>query len=166
MDIRGYFVTGGHKPIDRSLVDRTVAMVRRALAMVDNASNILEGAGDGTGDGGILKGSDGNAVTETPSNSTYPRAEGGEQYLGVLLKMETKGDILSGPIILSSGVNHILGPLKSTQAADCHSMVLRAVRDVVGSTEDHCVDCGSRRRCLKGESWREWDREIVGEGGE
>lgn len=162
MDIRDYFVPKGHKPVDRSLVDRTIAMLRRALSMVDKASSILESVGDATEDAGTGKGHDEDAKTETPKNSTYPRVQGGG-YLGVLYEMETKGDILSGPIRVNPGVNHILGPLKSTQAADCHGMVLRAVRDVIGSKEDHCVDCGSRRRCQEGDSWREWDRGWDGE---
>jgi hypothetical protein len=149
-------VPGGHKPVDRSLVDRTVAMVRRALAMVDDASSILEAVGDTAGDAGEGREFEGSTETEIRKSNTYPRAQGGE-YLGVLHEMETKGDILNGPIRITPGVDHILGPLKSTQAAECHSFVLRAVRDAVGSKEDHCVDCGPRRRCQEGESWREWD---------
>jgi NAD-dependent dihydropyrimidine dehydrogenase PreA subunit len=155
-------VPGGHKPVDRSLVDRTVAMVRRALTMVDNASSILEAVGDAAGGAGVGEDYDEHAEAETHKNNTFPGAQG-DEYLGGLHEMETKGDILSGPIRITPGVDHILGPLKSTQAADCHSFVLRAVRDAVGSKEDHCVDCGSGRRCQEGESWREWDRGWDGE---
>jgi hypothetical protein len=64
-----------------------------------------------------------------------------------------KGDFVSGPSAVTAGIEHLLGPLSASQEVECDRMILKVVRDRIGSKETHCEGCGHPARCRSLAAW-------------
>ena len=109
LDIRDYWKPGGHKPVDQSLINRTMSAVHTALAMSTSATDT------------------GTAVSQ-------------------VRQLDRKGDYISRPSAVTAGTDHLLGPLIASQTKECSKMIFKTVRDLIGSTDDHCEACPGLQR--------------------
>lgn len=124
VDIRKYLIPGGHRPIDMSLVNRTINAIERGLryqlavypeyqrhlhpSVVSNAT------------------SESKAIDEiVPVPSPFP------------------GDFVFGPSSYPDSTEHILGPLQSNQTKICLSMLFAKLRVKLGIKAEsfHCDIC-------------------------
>ena len=171
MDIRDYFKPGGHKPVDQSLVERTISVLSTALEMVNRGfyenritsnsltlkendikgeakgNDIEEGATAATVDI-VLKGGDDRLLSQ---NRTTDKEEDEEWQLsssvvGDMVRVKQKGDVVSGPLNMTPGLDHFLGPLRADQESECGVSVLKRLRDELGNKEDHCFFCSAATR--------------------
>jgi hypothetical protein len=117
VDIRDYFIKGGHKPIDEPLINRTINAVKSS---VDSQR----------------KGNLGQVI----QLSKPPVA------VSTGAKIKTGGDVIMGSAILSQSLNHIMGPGKDSFLDSCKDMVFHKFRKELGvhnavSEDLHCNYC-------------------------
>lgn len=65
-----------------------------------------------------------------------------KNYTAFFQTTRITGDYINGPALLTSGIDHILGPLKKNQKNECGEMVLKKLRNKTGENMDqHCGIC-------------------------
>lgn len=127
VDIRKYFIPGGHKPIDTSLVNRTMNAIERALqyqlVLFPEYQKYLKNPT-------IL-------VSSTVNKTVIMSDE------IISIPSEWAGDIVFGPSSYPASTEHILGPLQSNQTKICHNMLFAKVRIKLGNKAEsfHCDIC-------------------------
>lgn len=131
VDVRKYFVPGGHKPVDDALVGRTLAVLEEALRHQE------------LDDDSVQKGH----VGPTHQSPQVLRARDSIVDKVVAVSTKWKGDMVHGPASTEpASTGHILGPLQSNQTAVCEGMQFARVRrhlEVKGRHSFHCDICTS-----------------------
>ncbi len=124
VDIRKYFVPGGHKPVDGPLIARTLHVLEEALRYQQVAAADLR------------------APAATKKNSTLLKSLDDSV---VSVSTQFRGDLLVGPSASSEPtVHHVLGPFQSNQTQICQDMLFARLRrqlEVKGSDSFHCAIC-------------------------
>ena len=127
VDIRKYFVPGGHRPIDAPLVNRTMNAIERALQyqlvlFPEYQKNLKSPS--------VSLPSAANRTINMPDEI-------------ISVPSEWPGDIVFGPSSYPDSTEHILGPLQSNQSKICHNMLFAKVRVKLGNKAEsfHCDIC-------------------------
>jgi hypothetical protein len=115
VDVRDYFITGGHKPIDDSLITRVLNGLEVALE-TQKETKQLEKRGGKIGDSEIA---------------------------GTMKATNWKGDFVTGPIVVVDELNHPLGPKISQQSALCKSTIMQKYRELIKNDDTHCDPCAT-----------------------
>lgn len=127
VDVRKYFIRGGHKAVDASLVTRSLAVMKEALILQKevqpntpftsrtlDTSSYLVGLGSATGSVGKASQKPWDYVAHFPESYNDP------------------------------SVMHILGPLQSAHSEICNAMPFAKLRFLLGVTNKdsfHCDMC-------------------------
>lgn len=123
VDVRKYFVPGGHKPIDTPLVARTLHVLQEALRYqkIGTAGSEVVGV----------------QASAAPGQSLDDRI--------VVVSEQFRGDLIVGPSLAADpSVHHILGPLQHNQTQVCHNLLfarLRQALEMKGTESFHCAIC-------------------------
>lgn len=117
VDIRDYFIKGGHRPIDEPLINRTINAIKSSVDS-QRKGNI----------GQIIKLSSPKVSIQTDG------------------KLRTSGDFIMGSATVTEHLNHIMGPGKDDFFDNCKDMVFHKFRKELGvqnaDSEDlHCNYC-------------------------
>jgi hypothetical protein len=127
VDIRKYFTPGGTKPVDDSLVNRTMRVLDKALYFQHKLSLISSHHKERSEGVMVLKGKE----SKDPITDRI-----------VVVNDQFKGDLVIGPALFTDETaRHILGPYQSNQTAVCDGMLFSRLRKVLVPTAGHSFHC-------------------------
>ena len=117
VDIRDYFIPGGHKPVDSLLVERIIKILKELLILKNNEKTKI------------------NMYKDINEKLAIFNEKGIKRV-----------DVISGPseINSDSNLNHILGPKKHEMLQTCKSTIPYIYRKTFlneTSEELHCASC-------------------------
>jgi hypothetical protein len=126
LDIRKYFVPGGHRPMDQNLIDRAMLILQKALSLqrksfLEIESPVVQNTSDLSIQEHLCKLQSVDPI-QTVAGSQFP------------------GDFLVRPVCIKEEVNHFLGPFQKDQTKVCESLIFHQYRAALGK-KDHSFHC-------------------------
>jgi hypothetical protein len=130
VDIRKYFVPGGHRPMDNLLIDRVVNILLDAIQLQQQ----------------LLSQATSKSVVGMSSlvNTSSVKNQNDLCFHEMMLKSQSKsafpGDLIIGPQCVPKEINHLLGPFQTNQNQICKELIFQQLRNKLGKT-DHSFHC-------------------------
>jgi hypothetical protein len=129
VDIRKYFVPGGHRPMDNLLIDRVVNVLVDAIQLQQQL---------------LSQPTSGSVILSSSANTSSVNNQNGLCFSEMMLKSQSKsafpGDLIIGPQCVPKEINHLLGPFQSNQNQICKELIFQQLRNKLGKT-DHSFHC-------------------------
>ena len=133
VDVRKYFIRGGHRPVDASLVTRSLAVLREALILQqETAATAIEEAEEAA--------SNSSFVYRTLDTSAYKNSPAGSKAAHTPWDFVCRfPNTYSDPSVM-----HLLGPFQENHNQVCNALPFAKLRFLLGViTKDsfHCDIC-------------------------
>jgi hypothetical protein len=134
VDIRKYFVPGGQKPIDESLITRVMQALDATLVMQSNL---------GLTQSDVIQ----DVYFNRSQELTLPGPMGLSSHVKcqednlLTVITEVPGDFVIGPTCSPQVLNHVLGPKRENQSAVCAQLMFAKIRQRLKIQHEESFHC-------------------------